>query len=99
MTSEKRSFSGNANGERRERGTDTMQDVDHTHPHTNETFGAAFVRGPAVAADGGERDAVDPDGESTASADETMEDVDHEAPGEGVSRAYERGTEGRDESV
>jgi len=44
-----------------------------------------------VAADGGERDGED--------ADETMEDIDHEAPGEGVTRAYERGTEGRDETV
>ncbi|QIO23259.1 hypothetical protein [Haloarcula sp. JP-L23] len=76
---------------------DTMGDVDHTHPHTNETFGAAFKRGPAVAADGGERDSeADAEGNRTA---ETMEDVDHEAPGEGVARAYERGTEGRDETV
>ncbi|MBX0294427.1 hypothetical protein [Haloarcula nitratireducens] len=72
----------------------TMGDVDHTHPHTNETFGAAFKRGPAVAADGGERDAED-----ETEAEETMADVDHEAPGEGVTRAYERGTEGRDETV
>ncbi|MBX0323543.1 hypothetical protein EGH21_10930 [Halomicroarcula sp. F13] len=74
---------------------DTMGDVDHTHPHTNDTFGTAFKRGPAVAADGGARDARD-DAEDD---EETMEDVDHEAPGEGVSRAYERGTEGRDETV
>ncbi|WP_254271439.1 hypothetical protein [Haloarcula marina] len=72
----------------------TMRDVDHTHPHTNDTFGAAFQRGPAVAADGGNADAED-----EAETGETMEDVDHEAPGEGVSRAYERGTEGRDETV
>jgi hypothetical protein len=93
MTSEKRNFSENESGDRSEpRSTDTMRDVDHTHPHTNETFGAAFVRGPAVAADGGEAD-------SEPAADDTMEDVDHENAGEAVSRAYERGTEGRDESV
>ena len=66
----------------------TMRSVDHTHPETNATFGAAFRRGPVVAADGGDRE-----------SDATMEDVDHEAPGEGVTRAYERGTEGRDETV
>jgi hypothetical protein len=70
---------------------DTMRSVEHTHPETNATFGAVFRRGPVVAADGGERD-----GEQ---AEETMEDIDHEAPGEGVTRAYERGTEGRDETV
>ncbi|WP_276272108.1 hypothetical protein [Haloarcula litorea] len=69
---------------------ETMGEVDHTHPHTNDTFGNPFQRGPAVAADGGE--AEEP-------TDETMEDVDHESPGEGVDRAYERGTEGRDETV
>ncbi|WP_135303114.1 hypothetical protein [Haloarcula amylovorans] len=74
----------------------TMGDVDHTHPHTNETFGAAFKRGPAVAADGGERSS---EHDAEDEADETMADVDHEAPGEGVTRAYERGTEGRDETV
>ncbi|MBV0922698.1 hypothetical protein KTS45_00655 [Halomicroarcula limicola] len=79
-------------------GDSTMGDVDHTHPHTNETFGAAFQRGPAVAADGGERSG-ERDAEDETEAEETMSDVDHEAPGEGVTRAYERGTEGRDETV
>ncbi|WP_424004242.1 hypothetical protein ACOZ4I_06680 [Haloarcula salina] len=80
----------NATGEHSEPETNrqTMRNVDHTHPETNATFGAAFRRGPVVAADGG-----DPE------TDETMEDVDHEPPGEGVTRAYERGTEGRDETV
>ncbi|MDS0284175.1 hypothetical protein [Haloarcula onubensis] len=70
--------------------SDQMKDVDHTHPHTNDTFGTAFARGPAVAADGG-RDAD----ETT----ETMADVDHESADEGVDRAYERGTEGRTDTV
>ena len=69
----------------------TMRSVEHTHPETNATIGAVFRRGPVVAADGGERDGD--------AAEETMEDIDHEAPGEGVTRAYERGTEGRDETV
>jgi len=73
--------------------TEQMRDVDHTHPHTNETFGAAFTRGPAVAADGGS------DIERTDETAATMADVDHDSPDEGVDRAYERGTEGRDETV
>ncbi|EMA29687.1 hypothetical protein [Haloarcula japonica] len=69
----------------------TMGSIQHTHPKTSSTFGAVFRRGPVVAADGGERDGEE--------SDETMEDIDHEAPDEGVTRAYERGTEGRDETV
>ena len=30
-----------------------MEEIDHTHPHTTETFDKVFRRGPAVAADGG----------------------------------------------
>jgi len=71
-----------------------MRDVDHTHPHTNESFGAAFRRGPTVAADGGERSDAD-----EAVDAETMADVDHESPSEGATRAFERGTEGRTDSV
>ncbi|EMA10080.1 MULTISPECIES: hypothetical protein [Haloarcula] len=78
-------------GEQNESRT-TMGNIEHTHPQTNGTFGAVFRRGPVVAADGGERDAEE-------ETDETMEDIDHEAPDEGVTRAYERGTEGRDETV
>ena len=71
--------------------SDQMRDVDHTHPHTNSAFGSAFTRGPAVAADGGEADRSD--------EPQTMADVDHSSADEGVDRAYERGTEGRDETV
>ena len=67
----------------------TMADVDHTHPQTNDTFGTVFTSGQAVAADGGEADRDN----------ETMADVDHTAGDDGVDRAFERGTEGRDESV
>ena len=92
-----------------------MHDVDHTHPHTDEPFGSAFRRGPAVAADGGERSdgsrssserssdgGRDSGTESRRAEDEEtdqMEDVDHESPTKGADRAFERGTEGRDESV
>ncbi|MFB6222401.1 MAG: hypothetical protein ABEH86_01840 [Haloarcula sp.] len=69
----------------------TMQNIEHTHPETNATFGAVFRRGPVIAADGGERDAEQ--------AEETMGDIDHEPPSEGVTRAYERGTEGRGDTV
>jgi hypothetical protein len=95
MTKEKPSFSETASDDE-PRDDKTMRDVDHTHPHTNQTFGTAFQRGPAVAADGGEADA---ESESESDADETMSDVDHESPGDGVNRTYERGTEGRTDSV
>jgi hypothetical protein len=73
--------------------TDDMQDVDHTHPHTDEPFGGVFGRGPEVAADGGRADAAE-------DSERTMETVDHEPPtGEGANPAFERGTEGRDETV
>jgi len=74
-----------------------MKDVEHTHPHTNRAFGeVVFTDGEAVAADGGEADA-----ETTDSTDtQTMEDVSHTPPhGDGANRAFERGTEGRDETV
>ena len=67
----------------------TMRDVDHTHPHTNDTFGTVFTSGQAVAADGGEADREI----------ETMADIDHTSTGEGVDRAYERGNEGRTDTV
>ena len=72
--------------------TREMHSVDHTHPITDEPFGPTFNGTVAVAADGGEADCEDdPD---------CMEDVDHESPdGEGADAAYERGTEGRDETV
>jgi hypothetical protein len=45
-----------------------------------------------VAADGGRADAERTD-------EQTMEDVDHEPPGEGANPAFERGTEGRADTV
>ena len=65
-----------------------MRNVDHTNPHTNEPFGPTFYSNKAVAADGGHE-----------TTDETMADVSHESPNEGATRSFERGTEGRDETV
>ncbi|MUV58304.1 hypothetical protein SAMN04487947_1921 [Halogeometricum rufum] len=61
----------------------TMGDVSHTNPHTEETFGYSFRRGPAMA-DGGETQAP--------SDEETMGDVDH-TPREGddVNDVWTRG--------
>jgi hypothetical protein len=60
-----------------------MTEIDHTHPHTGEAFGAnggVFTRGPA-AADGG-------------TEGEEMRDVEHEAPdGDGANEVWERGHE------
>ena len=56
------------------------------------SYDACQGEAEAVAADGGSADGAD-------ESRETMADVDHDSPDEGVDRAYERGTEGRDESV
>ena len=60
-----------------------MDDIDHTHPHTGEAFGAnggVFTRGPA-AADGG-------------TEDDEMRDIDHGAPGgDGATAVWDRGPE------
>jgi len=80
-----------------------MQDIDHTHPHTDEPFVEPFRRGRVVAADGGERDAAEDIGVEAPPEEEddpeTMEDVPHDSPNEGTNRTFERGREGRDESV
>ena len=88
----------------------TIGDVDHTNPHTDAPFGAAiaYKRGPRVAADGGERDAVEaPTGAEAdeleagmegEEADERMRDVDHAPPDrDEVNRVHERGGEGQEE--
>jgi hypothetical protein len=83
--------------------TDDMKDISHTNPYTGESFGEqvqVFDRGTTVAADGGEPGADGPT-DTTRTDAQTMKDVDHTPPNEsdGVNRVYERGTEGRDESV
>ncbi|WP_136715317.1 hypothetical protein [Halorientalis salina] len=73
--------------------TDAMNAVSHTNPYTDEPFGetVTFRRGQTVVADGGERTGTD---------EQTMKDVSHTPPaGDGAMRVFERGTEGRDESV
>ncbi|MDG5776066.1 hypothetical protein VB773_14815 [Haloarculaceae archaeon H-GB2-1] len=74
-----------------------MGEISHTNPYTGKPFGnaCAFERAPHVAADGGRRDAVDED-------EQTMADVSHTPPHDDesdVNRVFERGTEGRDETV
>jgi hypothetical protein len=70
-----------------------MATVDHTHPITDRPFGERFDPTTAIAADGGEPGEAEDD-------PDVMEDVDHESPDdEGADRVFERGTEGRDESV
>ncbi|WP_254761547.1 hypothetical protein [Natrinema marinum] len=77
--------------------TDTMADVSHTNPHTGETAGRLFDRGPTVAADGGtdrsERTATDSNGRTDDEPTDTMADVDHTPPqdAEGANRVFERG--------
>ncbi|MEF8814127.1 MAG: hypothetical protein V5A55_09950 [Halovenus sp.] len=65
-----------------------MKDIDHTNPHTDEPFGPTYHNRRAVAADGGQD-----------TRDEQMKDIEHEPPNDGPKRAFERGTEGRDETV
>ena len=78
-----------------------MKDVNHTHPDTGRPFGEAMVyqRGPAVAADGGERAEQTADEDADESTEEEqMKDVDHEPPNEAeANRVFERGREGRDD--
>ncbi|MFC7139370.1 hypothetical protein ACFQMA_05895 [Halosimplex aquaticum] len=92
----------------------TMAEFSHTNPHTGKAFGDdfAFQRGPAVAADGGERNAVprassdrrSDGGRADAEDDgeQTMRDVDHEHPeadAEDANRVFQRGNEEPADSV
>ncbi|MDS0298827.1 hypothetical protein NDI76_08730 [Halogeometricum sp. S1BR25-6] len=62
----------------------TMATVSHTHPHTDETFGGVYRRGPAVA-DGGEV-------EARTRAENEMDGVDHTPrEGDGVEEVWTRG--------
>ncbi|WP_254534576.1 hypothetical protein [Halomarina litorea] len=74
----------------------TLGEMSHTNPQTGESFGDAMVyrRGPTVAADGGEAEAVPADAEEAAESDQ-LKDVDH-TPARGdvdVNRVHERGGE------
>jgi hypothetical protein len=89
-----------------ERVRETLADVDHTHPHTDEPFGSSGVY------DRGQEGEGDEDEEATAEDDEsrtddgiepdggrrrgrrTPRDRDHRPPeGRGVQPAYDRGSE------
>jgi hypothetical protein len=68
-----------------ERERTTMRDVDHTHPYDDTSAGELFLRGPTVAADGGERNAVSPSSSERSSdgggdPPEAREDVDEDEP-------------------
>jgi len=66
-----------------------IRDIQHTNPYTNEPFGKKlFADDETVAADGGREPAT-----------ETLADIDHQAPTGGATRSFERGNEGRDETV
>jgi hypothetical protein len=65
-----------------------MRDMQHTNPYTKEPFGKKLYDRDTVAADGGREPAT-----------ETLGDIDHEAPTGGATRSFERGNEGRDETV
>ena len=67
-----------------EKRDDDMTSVSHTHPHTGETFGTVYERGPATT-DGGRTD--------RDAATETMRDVDHTPPhdDEGAADVWSRG--------
>ena len=69
----------------------TMSETDHTHPHTGDTFGSVYRRGP-VAADGGVDGAED---RSTVGDVDgpTMRDVDHTSTDGSVDRIWDRGTD------
>ncbi|WP_207587589.1 hypothetical protein [Halomontanus rarus] len=78
----------------------TMKDVSHTNPHTGETAGHLFTRGPVVAADGGrsgaemdEDTADDGTGTDTETETRTMKDVSHTPPNdaEDANRVFARG--------
>ena len=84
-----------------------MADVNHNHPHTDRgAINRPFERGPIVAADGGERNAVSrtSKGERSESSgnqrgshesERQMKNVDHTPPhGDGAERVFERGGEG-----
>lgn len=71
----------------------TMRESDHTHPDTDEPFGLTFRRDPAVVTDGGTPD------DNAPETTDTMADISHRAPTEGAIRSFERGTEGREQSV
>lgn len=82
--------------------TQSMKDIDHTHPYGGRSAGALFARGPVVAADGGEpsegrrsSSEVSSDGGRDTEENGRMKDVDHTPPHgeEGATRVFERGEE------
>ncbi|MFB6299383.1 MAG: hypothetical protein ABEH65_03910 [Halobacteriales archaeon] len=90
-----------------EKNSDTLGEVDHTHPFDGRPFGVAFRRGPTIAADGGRRDPTasneeETDAEPTDAIEETagepadLSDISHTPPdGDGANRVWD-GTQVRE---
>ncbi|MFB6079956.1 MAG: hypothetical protein ABEJ81_02970 [Haloferacaceae archaeon] len=70
--------------------TETLADVDHTHPHTGETFGGVYRRGPAVADGAGPGVGVDD------ATPERLGDVDHADATTADNALWARGVRDRD---
>ncbi|WP_256392224.1 hypothetical protein [Natronoarchaeum rubrum] len=75
--------------------TDTMKDVDHTHPSDEDSVARVFRRGRGVAADGSGRPSDREDEQDDD--DESMANVDHQPPnGDGANPVFERGKKRED---
>ncbi|UTF55125.1 hypothetical protein [Natronosalvus rutilus] len=71
-----------------------MAETSHTNPYTGESTGQLFSRGPIVAADGGEAEAVpDTDGDDPSRETTPMKDVSHTPPrdADDANAVFERG--------
>jgi hypothetical protein len=73
----------------------TMAEVSHTHPETNETFGAVYRRGPAMA-DGGATDARTAEGEETEETPDEPAATDAESSGSEATDATDAADDDRD---
>lgn len=76
----------------------TLKEMSHTHPVTDESFGQAMVyrRGPVIAADGGVTATETTDDRGRPEKEQvTLSDIEHTPPHEGheLNRVYERGRE------
>ncbi|MFB6235602.1 MAG: hypothetical protein ABEH81_05795 [Halopenitus sp.] len=86
-----------ADGRDTDAATQTLGDISHTHPYTNETFGGIYRRGPAIADGGAEPTAVGSEGESSADAEsddcsQTMGEIDHTPRDLNVNNVWDRGS-------
>ncbi|MDJ1430460.1 hypothetical protein [Halostagnicola sp. A-GB9-2] len=61
---------------------DTMGEISHTNPYTDESTGQLFSRGPIVAADGGRSEAVEPDDDQSERTAPDEQTPDEQTPDE-----------------